>query len=98
MMANLRNAARGRECQIRIPGYCNHNPDTSCLAHIRLPGTCGTGIKPPDLLGAISCNCCHDIVDGRMRTEYQRDEISLMHAEGVLRTQVIWLKEGLIKA
>ncbi|MGL3134944.1 nuclease domain-containing protein, partial [Klebsiella pneumoniae] len=28
-MANLRKAARGRECTVRIPGYCNGNPETS---------------------------------------------------------------------
>ncbi|ELN3596614.1 DUF1364 family protein, partial [Escherichia coli] len=49
-MADLRKAARGRECQVRIPGVCNGNPETSVLAHIRLAGLCGTGIKPPDLI------------------------------------------------
>ncbi|HBS0984508.1 DUF1364 family protein, partial [Klebsiella pneumoniae] len=34
-MANLRKAARGRECTVRIPGYCNGNPETSVLAHYR---------------------------------------------------------------
>ncbi|MGA6528277.1 nuclease domain-containing protein, partial [Escherichia coli] len=24
-MVNLRKAAKGQMCQIRIPGYCNHN-------------------------------------------------------------------------
>lgn len=42
-MADLRKAARGRECQVRIPGVCNGNPETSVLAHIRLAGLCGTG-------------------------------------------------------
>ena len=36
-MADLRKAARSRECQVRIPGVCNGNPETSVLAHIRLP-------------------------------------------------------------
>ena len=35
-MVNLRKAAKGQMCQIRIPGYCNHNPETSVLAHYRL--------------------------------------------------------------
>ncbi|WP_157795538.1 nuclease domain-containing protein, partial [Escherichia coli] len=35
-MVNLRKAAKGQICQIRIPGYCNHNPETSVLAHYRL--------------------------------------------------------------
>ena len=52
-MADLRKAARGRECQVRIPGICNGNPETSVLAHIRLAGLCGTGIKPPDLIATM---------------------------------------------
>ena len=52
-MADLRKAARGRECQVRIPGVCNGNPETSVLAHIRLTGLCGTGTKPPDLIATI---------------------------------------------
>ncbi|EOO3821306.1 nuclease domain-containing protein, partial [Escherichia coli] len=27
-MADLRKAARGRECQVRIPGVCNGNSET----------------------------------------------------------------------
>ena len=53
-MANLRKAARGRECQVRIPGVCNGNPETSVLAHIRIAGLCGTSIKPPDLIATIA--------------------------------------------
>lgn len=93
---NLRKEARGRECQVRIPSICNHNPETSVLAHYRLAGTCGTGCKPGDLQGAISCNSCHDAIDGRTKTEYSRDELKLMHAEGVMRTLAIWRIEGFI--
>ncbi|WP_160621301.1 DUF1364 domain-containing protein [Mixta intestinalis] len=95
-MANLRKAARGRECQVRIPGVCNFNPETSVLAHYRMAGTCGTGCKPDDWQAAIACNCCHDVIDGRVNTGYTREELRLMHAEGVLRTQKIWKEEGLI--
>lgn len=93
---DLRKSARGRECQVRIPGVCNGNPETSVLAHYRLAGTCGTGCKPDDQQGAIACNSCHDAIDGRTKTEYTRDELRLMHAEGVLRTQQIWRDEGLV--
>ncbi|MDU4354266.1 DUF1364 domain-containing protein [Phytobacter diazotrophicus] len=96
-MADLRNAARGRECQVRIPGVCNGNSETSVLAHIRLAGLCGTGIKPPDLIAAIACSACHDEIDRRTHlvdAEYAK-ECAL---EGMARTQVIWLKEGLVKA
>ena len=53
-MVNLRKAAKGQMCQIRIPGYCNHNPETSVLAHYRLAGTCGTATKPHDMQAAIA--------------------------------------------
>ncbi|SCC39218.1 DUF1364 domain-containing protein [Kosakonia oryziphila] len=96
-MADLRKAAHGRECQVRIPGICSGNPETSVLAHYCLAGTCGTGIKPDDTQAAIACSCCHDVIDGRVKTEYSRDELRLMHAEGVMRTLAIWKKEGLVK-
>ena len=97
-MADLRKEARGRECQVRIPGICNGNTETSVLAHYRLAGTCGTGIKPDDTQAAIACSCCHDVIDGRVKIGYSRDELRLMHAEGVMRTLAIWKKEGLVKA
>lgn len=96
MKKNLRKAARGRECTIRIPGVCNFNPESSVLTHYRLGGLCGTGIKPSDLVAAIGCDCCHAAVDGRLRTEFTYEELRLMHAEGVPRTLDIWEREGFI--
>lgn len=59
-MVDLLKAARGQMCTVRIPGYCNHDPETSVLAHYRLAGTCGTAIKPHDMQAAIACSSCHD--------------------------------------
>ncbi|XUU45854.1 DUF1364 domain-containing protein [Serratia nematodiphila] len=92
-MANLRKEARGRDCQIRIPGVCNFNPETTVLAHYRLAGTCGTAIKPDDTQAAWACSACHDEVDRRTRL-IDANEARLMHAEGVMRTQEILRKEG----
>ncbi len=44
-MADLRKAARGRECQVRIPGVCNGNPETTVLAHIPLLDCAGPGLS-----------------------------------------------------
>lgn len=93
-MANLKKEARGRDCQIRIPGICNFNPETTVLAHYRLAGTCGGGMKPNDEQGAWGCSTCHDACDGRTKTEYSREELRLFHAEGVFRTQAILRREG----
>jgi len=96
-MSKLTKAARGRECQVRIFGVCNGDPETTVLAHYRLAGLCGMGIKPHDLIGAWACSSCHDEVDRRTQ-HLNIDNASLAHAEGVIRTLDILLKEGLVKA
>ena len=84
---NLRKLARGRVCMVRLPG-CNGGGDTTVLAHYRLAGTCGVGMKPDDEQGAWACDRCHDVVDGRRTLDgWTRAEIRLAFAEGVLRTQ-----------
>ena len=96
-MSKLRKAAQGRECMVRIPYICNHDPATVVLAHYRLAGYCGTGYKPDDALGAWCCSACHDAVDGRNTLgDMTRDEFRLMHAEGVMRTFAELRKEGLL--
>ena len=57
-MSKIRASARGERCQIRFPGICNHDPETTVFAHYRLAGYCGTGIKPPDFMGAYACSDC----------------------------------------
>ncbi|WP_449507674.1 DUF1367 family protein [Enterobacter ludwigii] len=52
---NLRKTAKGGECIFHSPGICS------------LAGTCVTGCKPDDEQGAISCNICHDVIDGRVK-------------------------------
>ena len=92
-------SARGKECQIRIPGVCNGNPDTVVLAHLN---GAGMGMKHANIHGAYACSACHDAVDGRLETVkyqkiYSQNEKKLMHLEGVIRTQQIMIKEGVLK-
>ena len=96
-MSKIRKSARGQQCQIRLPGLCNHNPETVVLAHYRLAGTCGMGIKPNDIQAAYACSRCHDASDGRLKTDLSPDEIQTAFAEGVMRTQQILIKQGLLK-
>ncbi len=94
---NLRKAAKGRGCMVRIPGVCNFNSETVVLAHIRLAGVSGMGMKSPDLIGAWCCSACHDEIDGRTnRSGLTRDELRLAHYDGMVRTIVQLEKEGLI--
>lgn len=93
-MSKITDSARGRECQIRIAGVCNHNPETVVLCH--LPGG-GMGMKRHDFMAAYGCAACHDAVDGRVKTDEPTWLIRLWFYEAVFRTQQILLDEGLIK-
>ena len=94
-MSKLTKLARGRECQVRLP-CCNHNPETTVLAHFRLAGICGIGMKPHDILGAWACSAFHDEIDRRTRI-FENESVRLAHAEGVIRTIDILIKERVIK-
>jgi hypothetical protein len=72
-----------------VPFVCNHNPETTVLAHYRLAGTCGAGMKPDDEQAAWACDACHSAVDGRTTTGYDHDTLRQMHADGVFRTQYL---------
>ena len=91
---NLRNEARGRGCMVRLPGICNHNSETVVLAHVRLIGVSGMGMKADDLLGAWACSACHDVIDRRARTDMDLKEVRLAHLEGMVRTIAQLRKEG----
>lgn len=95
-MTDLRKYAKGKPCKVRLPG-CNGGTDT-VLAHYRLAGYAGTGMKPDDLaFGAWCCSSCHDRVDGRVKSDHDQKILRLAHAEGVLRTIAQLVKEGIVK-
>lgn len=96
-MTDLRLAARDRECCIRIPGVCNHDPATSVLCHYRIAGLSGIGMKPIDLVAAIGCSSCHSAVDRRSHIDLDYDYVRHMHLEGIARTLDVFASEGLVK-
>jgi hypothetical protein len=89
---NLRKLAKGRECQIRIPGRCNGDSQTVVGCHFRLSGLSGMGSKPADLFIAYGCSACHAYVD-----THKDGDAQLAFAHGVFRTQNQLIKEGIIK-
>ena len=83
---------------VRLPGICNFNSETVVLAHIRLIGVSGMGMKAPsDLLGSWACSACHDEIDGRThKSGLSHDELRLAHYDGMARTIAQLDKEGLV--
>ncbi len=92
----LRESARGQDCTVRIPGVCNHNPETTVLAHLN--GS-GMGTKASDLHAAFACYACHLVLDGHSnnRGGFSKEQIELMHRQGVQRTQQFWLDNGYLE-
>lgn len=87
-------SARGQDCQIRVPGICNFNNETTVFAHLNGGGA---GMKHADIHGSYSCSDCHDTVDGRHKTNYLQMELEWMHYEGMVRTQQIMINNGVLK-
>jgi len=93
---NLRDYARGQECQIRIPGVCCGDDSTVVLCHLRMAGITGTGMKAPDELGAWGCHTCHAETDRRTRIISDEDAVQLMFLEGIMRTLNILILRGIV--
>lgn len=65
-MSKLRQSAKGMPCTLQLE-CCNHNCETTVLAHIRLGFNAGFGQKPPDHHALFACSNCHDAIDGRTK-------------------------------
>jgi hypothetical protein len=92
-VSKITKSAEGEECQVRIPGICNFNPETTILAHLNGGGM---GMKNPDYQSAYCCSDCHDALDLRRTYQHDYDTLKLYHLEGVMRTQEILKEKGLI--
>lgn len=87
----ITRSARGRDCQIRLPGICSFDPEQTVFAHIRLNGISGFGIKAPPI-GSFACYPCH------MHCDSHHDAAtSAAFAEGVYRTLNILWREGVLR-
>lgn len=88
----LRESARGMDCALRIPGACNHNPETTVLAHLPC-GHKGVGMKSPDNMAVFACSSCHDALDGR-RQDVVIDWRDVLRA--LAETQLHWIEKGMM--
>lgn len=96
-MTDLRKAAQGNPCMVRST-LCNFDPHTTVLAHYRSIGISGLGIKAPDLIGAWACSSCHDLIDGRCHVaNLTKDDVRLLHLQGVVRTQAELIRREMVK-
>ena len=93
----ITKSARGEDCAIRLPGYCNGDTQTTVFAHLAsVRFGHGMGHKGPDQLGSYACSACHDCIDYRLRTHYTTQELKIAHYEGIFETMLKLIKKGLI--
>lgn len=80
-------------------GMENPNGDLLCLAHDnRISSGKGMGIKSKDEAGAICCDTCHNIIDGRTNVGMSRLQRQDMHEQANRRTTAWWRKNGYLPA
>jgi hypothetical protein len=79
-------------CTVRLPG-CNADPTTTVFAHAPSSSK-GMGIKSEDWWGSFSCSSCHDILDGRKKSDIPREEILERLLNGIHDTLRIQFRDG----
>ena len=96
-MSKITDAAKGKRCTMRLPGICNYDNSTSIWSHINsIRWGAGRGHKAPDIIGLITCNKCADILDRRVKTEFERDYVMQLAYEGHCESLMILWEEGII--
>ena len=95
-MSKITDFAEGKDCTARIPGLCKNDTATTVWAHIRsIRWGSGTGEKPPDIIGLIACQACHDEIDRRTR-HVEKDWVKLLAYEGHCESLYLLHKAGVI--
>ncbi len=94
--SRLTKSARGQECSLHIHPYCNGNNETTVLAHINSERK-GWGIKSPDHFAVFACSECHDVIDGRRKTDIDDAEIQRCILRGLYGTWLVWIDMEIIK-
>jgi len=56
----------------------------------------GMGDKNSDIFAAYVCSSCHSWLDGGYVQTSTRDERDLLHLQGVIRTQPVFIELGFI--
>lgn len=72
-MSKLRESACRQECTLQLPRICKLDNDAVVLAHVRLFGLGGIGMKPSDIHGVYACSECHDWLDRRAHKTIKAD-------------------------
>lgn len=88
-----RDAARGQNCTMRLPGCCN-DTETVVLAH---RGGAGMGMKSSDHDAADCCYHCHSLLDRPDWWPYSKIRMAEEFQRARLETIINRIERGVIK-
>lgn len=95
-MTPARKAAKGCDCTVQFPG-CPNARETTVLAHLRMYGGGGMGIKPHDSEAVFADAYCHDRLDGRVPMWFGDGESRHEYiARALIRTLRIQREKGVL--
>lgn len=90
-------SARGQPCQVRVPGICRPAPENNTTVFAHLNGF-RQGHKALNIHGSYACAECHAWLDhGWTRSDATKQLRDLYHFEGMARTQIIMVNDGVLK-
>lgn len=90
--SKIRRSARGEDCSLRL-GNCSSN-ETVVLCHIGRDK--GVGMKCGDHFAVYGCSNCHDIIDGRVKSDFTKDQLNTEKLRALEETQKKLIEKGLL--
>lgn len=89
----IKGSAKGEDCSLRLAGCAS--AETTILAHIGRRR--GMGYKCSDSFAVYACSNCHDIIDGRAKSEFSKVELQAEKLRALEETQEKLINKGLLK-
>jgi len=85
-------SSKDKPCQVMLEGCMPENNSVEFM-HLN-----SNGMKPLDIQGMYACLNCRDIVNGSRQVEppYEKEWLELQQLRGVIRTQRIMHRNGLL--
>ena len=80
---------------LQIFPYCNNDTETTVLCHLNSSRK-GMALKSLDYFAVYGCSDCHNIIDGRVKTDVPKDEIYRCQLRALEKTWSQMIDEGLI--
>jgi len=93
-MSKIKKSARGKPCQLRLDECVSGGQnETTVFCHLN---SGGMGKKAIDIHGFYGCHHCHNVFDGRVPSDYDKEWLELLGLRAVIRTQKILKEEKII--